>query len=473
MPFGSGGLQIWHSSEERALVAEEFTIVSHGMLGYGFPKSSLDEAVRRGFGLVAIDAGSTDPGPFYLGSGRPFVSATMVERDLELLIDAAHRARARVVIGSAGGAGTRSQLEFVVGIVKKILARQGRTKTTIATIDSELDKTMVKAALASGRIRTFETGRALTGHDIDAATHIVAQIGLEPVIAALQSGADIVISGRAWDVTNVAALPVMLGYHEGLALHLGKILECGGQAALPVEGSDLLMGRIYPDHFIIETPHASKACTIESVSAHTLYEKSNPVWLPGPGGIVDLREVQFEQIDPTRVKVRGSQFRREKIATVKLEGARFAGHRHVTIAGMRDPLAIAQIEEICDAVTARLKANLAGSAVSPDAFSINFRRYGVDGVMGALEPVKARPHEIGLIIDVVGQTPEIAETVCGMARSLTMHWGYRGRIATAGNLAVPFSPADFPAGEVYEFNVYHLMEVDDPAGAFPFKLETI
>ena len=44
---------------------------------------------------------------------------------------------------------------------------------------------------------------------------------------------------------------------------------------------------------------------------------------------------------------------------------------------------------------------------------------------------------------------------------------YEGRISTAGNLAFPFSPSDCKVGEVFEFNVYHLMRVDDPAELFP------
>ena len=35
-------------------------------------------------------------------------------------------------------------------------------------------------------------------------------------------------------------------------------------------------------------------------------------------------------------------------------------------------------------------------------------------------------------------------------------------MATAGNIAFPFSPADTPGGQVYTFNIYHLMEIDDP-----------
>jgi hypothetical protein len=87
--------------------------------------------------------------------------------------------------------------------------------------------------------------------------------------------------------------------------------------------------------------------------------------------------------------------------------------------------------------------------------------------------VKTPGHEIGLLIDAVADTPELAETVCAMARSLTLHWAYPGRIATAGNLAFPFSPADLPAGPVFEFSIYHLLELDDPVRTFPFKTEQI
>ena len=36
-----------------------------------------------------------------------------------------------------------------------------------------------------------------------------------------------------------------------------------------------------------------------------------------------------------------------------------------------------------------------------------------------------------------------------------------GRISTAGNLAFPFSPSDIDMGEVFEFSVFHLMEIRD------------
>ena len=55
----------------------------------------------------------------------------------------------------------------------------------------------------------------------------------------------------------------------------------------------------------------------------------------------------------------------------------------------------------------------------------------------------------------------MADTICSMTRSTLLHYGYDGRISTAGNLAFPFSPSDIKAGEVYNFSLYHIMEIEN------------
>ena len=137
------------------------------------------------------------------------------------------------------------------------------------------------------------------------------------------------------------------------------------------------------------------------------------------------------------------------------------GHRHITIGGARDPVFIRNLDSLQKAVVDHINEFQSG-IVDPSSYNIKFHRYGLDGVMGAWEPIKAAAHEIGLLIDVVAADPQLAETVCGMVRSTLLHIGFEGRKATAGNIAFPFSPADFPAGPVYSFNIYHLMEVDNP-----------
>jgi hypothetical protein len=54
-----------------------------------------------------------------------------------------------------------------------------------------------------------------------------------------------------------------------------------------------------------------------------------------------------------------------------------------------------------------------------------------------------------------------------------LHHGYPGRISTAGNLAFPYSPSDFKAGEVYRFSLYHLLQVTDPNTLFPIDIVEI
>ena len=104
---------------------------------------------------------------------------------------------------------------------------------------------------------------------------------------------------------------------------------------------------------------------------------------------------------------------------------------------------------------------------------LSFHVYGRDAVMGPNEPQIANPaHELGIVIDAVCPTPEAADTLCSLTRSTLLHFGYQGRIATAGNLAFPFSPSDLRAGEVYEFSIYHLLEAD-PLKLFPVTVEDL
>ena len=40
-----------------------------GMLGYGFTEEAFRRGLDLGLDLIACDAGSADPGPYYLGNG--------------------------------------------------------------------------------------------------------------------------------------------------------------------------------------------------------------------------------------------------------------------------------------------------------------------------------------------------------------------------------------------------------------------
>lgn len=438
------------------------------ILGYGFPVSSFEEGLRRDPHVIAVDGGSTDPGPYYLGSGKSFTQRQAVKRDLKLLINAALERRIPLIIGTAGGSGARPHVEWTWEIVAEILKETGHRAST-AVIFSDVPKELVVEMVRQGRTAPCGPVEELTPDAVADAAQLVAQMGIEPITAALEAGADIVLAGRAYDPAAFAALPIMHGFDAGLALHMGKILECAAIAAVPGSGSDCLFGRLRRDSFILEPLNAARECTPISVAAHTLYEKSDPYLLPGPGGMLDLHSTQFEALPGGRVEVKGTQFRPSTQYTVKLEGARVVGFRTVCIAGVRDPIMIQQIDSILAAVREQVQNNFEDL----QEYFLHFRCYGKDGVMGELEPTPNPGHELGIVIECVAESQEIANTICGFARSTLLHYGYPGRKSTAGNLAFPYSPSDFPVGEVYEFCVHHLMELDDPRAIFPMEWRVI
>ncbi|MEV0372931.1 acyclic terpene utilization AtuA family protein [Streptomyces sp. NPDC050636] len=434
------------------------------ILGYGFPDESFEAGLARRPHVIAADAGSSDPGPYYLGAGESFTDRTAVKRDLERMITAGQSLGIPVVIGSAGGAGAAPHLAWLRDIVDEIAAGQG-LRLRAAVIPADIDRETVLQALRDGRISAVPHGPQLTAEDVRASTHLVAQMGTAPLVAALRAGADVVLAGRAYDPAVFAAVPLLHGFDEGLALHMSKILECAAIAALPGSGSDCMLGTLRQDHFVLEPLNPARRCTPTSVAAHTLYEKSDPYRLPGPGGYLDLSDCVFTPEDERSVRVSGSRHIAQPFA-VKLEGARLRGYRTVSVAGARDPFFIREIDTIVQGVRDRVADNFPD--IPPDSYDLLVRVYGADGCMGTLEP-SPRPagHEVGIVIEAVADSQHLADTLCGFARSTMLHFGYPGRLSTAGNLAFPYSPSDFHAGEVYEWSVYHLMATDDPLALFP------
>lgn len=118
------------------------------------------------------------------------------------------------------------------------------------------------------------------------------------------------------------------------------------------------MGYLGEDYFCVEPLNPERKCTPVSVSAHTLYEKSNPYILPGPGGHLDLSACVFTADSNRRVRVTGSKFVPEAVPTVKLEGAKAAGFRTISICGNRDPIFISQIDSILENLKKRTADNL-------------------------------------------------------------------------------------------------------------------
>jgi hypothetical protein len=437
------------------------------ILGYGFPEESFQKGIEKKPHLIAVDAGSTDPGPYYLGAGISFTSKAAVKRDLGLIVKAAVETSIPCIIGSAGGCGARPHVNWTEGIIREIASESGLS-FRMAIIYADIARTTVQKAMDQGRIDPLYPALPVTTHEIEKCVRIVAQMGAEPVSKALDMGCQIILCGRCYDPVPFAAPAIKMGFQPGLAYHMGKILECAAIAASPGSGRDCVMGTLFGNHFELEALNEKRRFTRVSTAAHTMYEKSDPYFLPGPGGTLDLSETTFAELDGGRVRVSGSQFHPSDKYTVKLEGVKSVGFRTISICGIRDPVLIRCFGTVLDEIKTEIMSEYDCMG------NILFHVYGKNGVMGTLEPEKdAVSHELGVVIEVVADAQEQADSLCARIRSMLLHHSYPGRISTAGNLALLYSPSDISCGEVFEFNIYHLMSVEDPVSEFPVEIREV
>ena len=155
-----------------------------------------------------------------------------------------------------------------------------------------------------------------------------------------------------------------------------------------------------------------------------------------------------------------------------MEGAKLAGYRATTIAGVHDPGVIENLDAIFATSQEMAVGNLT-SDMDPGSLAADMRVYGRDAVLGHLEPETALPREVGVLLEVIGPTQETASAFLALLRSSMLHCPFEGRKTTAGNLAFPFSPSDLEGGPVYEFAVYHLLETEENGSLFTPDFVTI
>ena len=444
-----------------------------GACGSGFLESSLETALSWSPHFIGCDAGSTDPGPAYLGTGKPAFPREAVKRDVRLMLKGARRLKIPLLIGSANTAGGDVHLAGLVSIVREIAAEE-KLSFRMAIIHAEQGKDYLKKRLREGRIKPLHPAPEFNEGVIERSACTVGMMGAEPFINALQAGAEVVIAGRSSDTAIFASVPVMHGFPEGLAWHAGKVLECGAAAVVNRKTGDCMFAWIRKDHFVLEAPDPELQCTPQSVASHSLYENADPFRLIESSGTLDLTQSHYEAISDRAVKVSGSTFIPAQCYTVKLEGAELAGYQSIVIGSIRDPFIIRQIDDWTARLTDKIHARVHmvyGDRLKPTDYVLNIRIYGKNGTMGPLEPVKEiLSHELCLLIEVTAPTQDVASSIAGMARHQALHLPIPEWSGLITALACPYNPAHLDRGAVYRFNINHVVEPDDPYEMFPMEL---
>lgn len=442
-----------------------------GLLGYGFPEDSLNLGMQRDLHMVGVDGGSSDPGPHYLGSGKCVNSRMAMKRDMALLLKAAITHRIPMIVGSCGGAGGEPHLQACVDILREI-ARDEEFHFKLAVIHSEQKKDWLKEKLAAGKVHPLGAAGPLQTDTIDRAERIVGMMGPEPYLEALGQGAQIILAGRSTDPAPWAALAMHRGLPPAPSWYAGKMLECGTGAAVP-KGHDCQLAAVGADYVDVEPASPARRCTPLSVAIQALHENASPTQHKEPGGTLDTTDCRIEAVSDRTVRVSGMRWTPQPY-TIKLEGAELAGYSAMTIAGTRDPGLIGRLDEFLKTVREAVAFKTGGFGVRADDYRLVFRRYGRDGVMGEWEPEQgATPHEVGLVVEAVADSQEVASAVIAIARVTLLHTDFPGRLCKEGNMAFPFSPSDIERGAVYQFSLRHVVEPDDPLSMFPIEYESI
>jgi len=487
-------------------------LVPSGALGLGYERAALARGVAAGPDLIAIDGGSTDSGPHYLGTGTSKYSRASTKAEWRELLAARAAARVPLVIGSAGTCGADAAVDWMLDITAEIAAESGQ-RLTVATLKSGQDAAKLTQALAAGRITALDGAPVISAEVIASCTNIVALAGAEAIQAALATGADVVIAGRATDAALIAALPLARGAHAGGAWHGAKVGECGALATTRPDTGAIQL-EFDAGGFTVTPLGSGARATPHTVAAHMLYENADPERLLEPGGELDVTGARYLALDDARVRVTGSEWRAAADYTVKLEGARRGGYQVVSLALVRAPRYVARIHEWAADVEKQCKAKararvgggdlsrhprsplsgggdthprhprslLSGGGGHGDDghggigdgadFSLELRLIGADATLGELETAPAVAREVGVLGIVTARTEAAAMEVAKILNPYLLHHPLSAD-EPMPTFAFPFSPPELPRGAIYEFCLHHTLTLDAPMDAHRLEVTTV
>jgi len=454
-------------------VTEIRVLSASGQIGSGFLESSFARGISLKPHVIACDGGSTDAGPYHLGSGQPHFSRPGVKRDMRLMMLGRSQLGVPLIIGSCGFAGGDAGVDWMKEITLEI-AREEGLKFRLATVRSEQDKEYIKRSYREGRITPLYPAPPISEAIIDRSTHIVGMMGHEPIANAIDQGADIILCGRATDTSLFATVPLMQGAGAGPAWHAAKILECGTASTVIRKRPDSIMGWVRDDHFDIEPMDLDSRCSPQSVASHTMYENGDPFLITEPDGTIDCNHCRYEALNDRAVRVYNSQFIKAGRTTIKLEGAESVGFQAIIIGGVREPYILRQLDEWLDAMRERFKARVQeifGGRVGPDDYSIHARVYGRDGVMGKLEPLADQMgHEVCVLFTVTSPDEPTTDAIAKTFAHFGLHYPIPEWGGLISGLAFPMAPSHLNKGESFRFNLNHIVAPERPMEMFRTEL---
>lgn len=433
--------------------------VPQGAIGLGISWEDANRAINElGCDVIACDAGSTDSGPYYLGTGKTKYARASVKSDLKMIVIQGRKKGLPIIIGSCGTSGTDKGVDLYTEIVNEILDEAGLT-AKIAKIYSSQDPEYIVNKYRSGKFQALGGAPNVEEKDIQSCSNIVVLAGVEPFIEAFNAGADIILCGRSTDTAIMACVPLIKGVDPGVAWHVAKLIECGPVCTREATRGGVL-ARFERESCVLEAVDTGNECSVYSVSAHLLYENSDPIVMIEPGIKVDTSTATYEQLPEGKVRVANASYTKMPY-TLKLEGSRLAGYQTVTLVGVRDRMIMNDPEGWIEKVKEYSRLRMERANINIEDISYSIRAYGWNATYGGPVPDGYVPNELGFLLTVTAESQEKATQLAKAFNPGLLHCPYDPNLPIP-SFAFPFSPAEIERGEVYEFVLNHVIFVDDP-----------
>lgn len=285
------------------------------------------------------------------------------------------------IISNFGAANPRAAAEHVLAIAQET----GCPSIRIAVVEGD-DLT---GAFSIEELRQRETGGTLL-KTRDRVVSANAYMGAAEIAAALDQGADIVVTGRVAD-PSLALGPLVHAFGwsfedwDRLAAGtlVGHLLECGAQVTggyfadpgiKDVPGMDDLgypVAEVEEDGtFVITKPHGTGGLVDRrTVSEQILYEIHDPSAYLTPDVVLDLTDVEIAEVETDRVRVWGARGKPRPDtlkATVCIDGG-FLGEAEISYAG---PNASARARLAVETIRARMSRRAPALEIRADAFGL-------------------------------------------------------------------------------------------------------
>ncbi len=278
------------------------------------------------------------------------------------------------VVSNAGGVNPQACADALAALAKE----QG-VALSIAVVTGDDVMPLLPALREAGTVREMQSGAALPANVLTAN----AYLGALPVKAALDAGAQVVITGRCVD--SAVTLGVLMhefgwgsGEHDRLAggSLAGHIIECGcqGTGGLHTDwdtvpgwanmGYPIVECRFDGSFVVTKTPSTGGLVTPAVVAEQMLYEIGDPAAYMLPDVICDFTQVTLAQAGRHRVEVVGARGRAPtatyKVCATHVQG--FKTSAQLTIIGFD---AVAKARRTGAAIIQRTTALLEAAGFGP------------------------------------------------------------------------------------------------------------